>query len=509
MKKLVKISGKALWRLIIVGIVLLLWLGLDMIRWNNTVIDFEKYLSDYQNVANAALRQAPTRGGQEVILSLGYEKGHILYGRNGGIGLSDEERKSLETISEKSLRNSHMAYISMEDGFLTFDNESALTLPLVYSYEGEKPERGYPEHAGWAHYFRKAANGVDGWYYMVRDPDKKENIFSDIDQVFADIEKAFLNTGSDRPNQGTAPKDSGPFLTIRGKGQAYTAELDDEGIRGHKITVYDGGKIIQEMMIDYGPSDGYSDVYSWDVNVDGFPDLVARTQKPSDLNPMHEFYVWDPGQAGFVKVKKRGFGTVPYYKVCGGHLETYLFTSSGSREDQVLKWEGNTLEFKPKELDIFPDAGSDMGTGGDNPFLTIGSKKTGYTVELQDEGQGYKITVYDGNVVTQELMIDHAPSDDGMDIGSLDVNSDGLPDLVARASEDPDANAIYEFYVWDPELEGFAKVEKIGFEMVSYFEIYDGYIATWITTSPSSSKKQVLRWEGNALVFDYETLFYE
>jgi hypothetical protein len=99
------------------------------------------------------------------------------------------------------------------------------------------------------------------------------------------------------------------------------------------------------MMIAYGPND----VYRRDVNLDGFPDIVARTQNPSDLNPNHELYVWDPDAAGFVKVRKIGFETLAYFERGSDSLENYVSTSSRTGENQVLRWEGNALVLEPEE----------------------------------------------------------------------------------------------------------------------------------------------------------------
>lgn len=82
-----------------------------------------------------------------------------------------------------------------------------------------------------------------------------------------------------------------------------------------------------------------------------------------------------------------------------------------------------------------------------------------------------------------------------------DVNLDGYIDIIVLESNGA-LNNRYAIYVWDENLDGFVKVKCD--EMLSYFEVEDGYIRNWQKADATSGVIQILKWDGNSLLLDSE-----
>lgn len=81
-----------------------------------------------------------------------------------------------------------------------------------------------------------------------------------------------------------------------------------------------------------------------------------------------------------------------------------------------------------------------------------------------------------------------------------DVNLDGYIDIVVNTGGT--VNETYELYTWDAASQKFKKVIFNGFDMLSYFQIYDGYIKTWIRGDKDETAIQKLIWDGNTLAIE-------
>lgn len=80
----------------------------------------------------------------------------------------------------------------------------------------------------------------------------------------------------------------------------------------------------------------------------------------------------------------------------------------------------------------------------------------------------------------------------------LDLNMDGYADI--QFLNEPGAmNNRYDLYVWDENVQNFVKVKCD--EMLSYIEVYDGYIKNWQRQSADSGAIQILVWkDSNTLI---------
>lgn len=84
----------------------------------------------------------------------------------------------------------------------------------------------------------------------------------------------------------------------------------------------------------------------------------------------------------------------------------------------------------------------------------------------------------------------------------LDVNMDGYVD-IQFLEEEGTLNNSYALYVWDDSAKKFIKVKFN--EMLSHFEVHNGYLQNWIKESENSGVIQKLVWENmNTLILESE-----
>ena len=83
----------------------------------------------------------------------------------------------------------------------------------------------------------------------------------------------------------------------------------------------------------------------------------------------------------------------------------------------------------------------------------------------------------------------------------LDVNMDGYAD-IQFLDMDGTLNRSYDLYVWDDTVNNFVKVKCD--EMLSYFEVHDGYLQNWQKGSAFSGVIQKLVWDKNTLIKETE-----
>lgn len=82
-----------------------------------------------------------------------------------------------------------------------------------------------------------------------------------------------------------------------------------------------------------------------------------------------------------------------------------------------------------------------------------------------------------------------------------DVNLDGYTDIVVNTGGT--WNETHDFYIWDMLTQNFTKVIFEGFNMLSFYEVKDGYIKNFLRGStPDESEMQKLIWNGNHLILE-------
>jgi hypothetical protein len=130
-----------------------------------------------------------------------------------------------------------------------------------------------------------------------------------------------------------------------------------------------------------------------------------------------------------------------------------------------------------------------------------------YEIRHEKDGAVYTATV-DKN---QVLRLFDAKSNQlqSLPLGSLvsieleDVNLDGYTDIAVCTGGT--VNETHDLYIWDTGSHSFIKVGYKGFEMLSWYEVYDGYIRNFIRENDSTnSTMEKLLWNGNNLVKDAE-----
>lgn len=83
-----------------------------------------------------------------------------------------------------------------------------------------------------------------------------------------------------------------------------------------------------------------------------------------------------------------------------------------------------------------------------------------------------------------------------------DINLDGYKDIIIYVGGN--LNEWCDLYTWDNLSCTYNKVTYEGFERISYFDIFDGYLENWVKDDYRSGVVQILVWEGNKLVLQSE-----
>ncbi len=129
--------------------------------------------------------------------------------------------------------------------------------------------------------------------------------------------------------------------------------------------------------------------------------------------------------------------------------------------------------------------------GRDNSTYAVVVKKS--------SDSNYTMLVYDSE--SEQLQSIPMVNDIFVGIDFQDVNLDGYTDIVINTGGT--LNETHDLYVWDISSLSYVKVVFDGFEMLSFFEVYDGYIKNFIRgNSPEDSVMEKLIWNENTLVKD-------
>jgi len=89
-----------------------------------------------------------------------------------------------------------------------------------------------------------------------------------------------------------------------------------------------------------------------------------------------------------------------------------------------------------------------------------------------------------------------------MGIEFQDVNLDGFTDIVLGTGGT--LNEAKDLFIWYASSRNFTKVVFKGFDILSYFEVYDGYIENWVKGSAYAGIIQKLVWNANLLILESE-----
>ncbi len=143
---------------------------------------------------------------------------------------------------------------------------------------------------------------------------------------------------------------------------------------------------------------------------------------------------------------------------------------------------------------------------------TFYSDAPDYVGEIEPEGYGdwnAKFTVKENNsrkeiFATEEGELDLANFGAGS-VSFLDVNNDGHIDI--DVSTGGTMNMTHNLYLGNWDTGTFELVEFEGFDMLSFYEVKDGYIENYVRESASGGINQILVWNGNKLVLESEEVY--
>lgn len=129
-----------------------------------------------------------------------------------------------------------------------------------------------------------------------------------------------------------------------------------------------------------------------------------------------------------------------------------------------------------------------------------GKDGTKYSAELSlDKDYEYRFSLKDEK--GKELLALSTYSNFYDMVKFLDVNMDGYVD-IRILEQSGTFNNSYALYVWDDSAKNFVKVKCE--EMLSEFDVHDGYLLNQLKDSADSGVIQKLVWEGNTLVKESE-----
>ena len=126
---------------------------------------------------------------------------------------------------------------------------------------------------------------------------------------------------------------------------------------------------------------------------------------------------------------------------------------------------------------------------------------TAYAVAVTDDANyNYTMHLFDGEFNELQTI----PLEDMLFFGMefADVNCDGYTDIVVNTGGT--MNETHILFIWDAASKNLVRVVFDGFEMLSYFEVNDGYIKNWLKDSLYKGSVQTLVWDGNTLVLESE-----
>ncbi len=135
-----------------------------------------------------------------------------------------------------------------------------------------------------------------------------------------------------------------------------------------------------------------------------------------------------------------------------------------------------------------------------------------YDGEIEPEGYSEwspQFTVRERNrgkeiFVTEEGELDLANFGAGS-VSFLDANNDGHIDI--DVSTGGTMNMTHNLYLGNWDSGTFELVEFEGFDMLSFYEVKDGYIENYVRESASGGINQILVWNGNKLVLESEEVY--
>ena len=165
----------------------------------------------------------------------------------------------------------------------------------------------------------------------------------------------------------------------------------------------------------------------------------------------------------------------------------FTLISCQKGENEITGESSKSENDNTNSQDTNQNASENSNTESDNPDNT-------YTIKHEKDGSTYKVTVtYDAdsnstlclyNIESNELLQSIPVGKISKRITFKDVNLDGYMDIVTNTGGT--LNETHELYIWNVSSCSFIKVTFENFDMLSYFEVHEGYIKNWLKDTASS-----------------------
>ena len=237
-----------------------------------------------------------------------------------------------------------------------------------------------------------------------------------------------------------------------------------------------------------------------DVNSDGYEDIVVINS--GGFEGTYELLLWDIPTQRFRRPAFLGFEELRYFEVEDGYVNHWIEKShtrlrdlDGAGIKQKLVWNGYTLISESEEII------TEFPFDTQNYEYRPEPDKTVYKITsiMHSFNKDYRIQLFDAD---ENLQSSVELDESVHQIDFQDVNMDGYKDVVIGYGGA--LNQPHDLLVWDDSTKSLNEVIYVGFDMLSYFEIYDGYLMCWGKDTASTGSVQKLVWDGNSLVLESE-----
>jgi hypothetical protein len=118
-------------------------------------------------------------------------------------------------------------------------------------------------------------------------------------------------------------------------------------------------------------------------------------------------------------------------------------------------------------------------------------------------------TIYDAHVYDSESNLIQSFQIESIvypKVKLVDINLDGYTDIVV--STGGTLNETHQIFVWDTdETLAYIPIDFVGFDILSYYEINQGYLMNWVKDDANTVVVQKLTWNDNSLILESQETY--
>ena len=316
--------------------------------------------------------------------------------------------------------------------------------------------------------------------------------------VASDVEQQNGNSKSENPDNDDRIIDQKQITGLLDYGTTCAVILTRDSRFNYAVQVTDEDSNVLQSISP--KNDFVSGIEICDVNTDGYEDIVVISSNIFD--GMRELLLWDISAQQFRRAEFLGFEELRYFEIEDGYINHWIDKWQLGRRDiagagvkQKLVWNGYSLIHESEEIITefpFDTQTYEYRPEPDRTIYTLTSIMNSYNKD-------YRIQLFDtdGNLQSS-IELDESVHQ----IGFQDVNMDGYEDVVI--GYDGALNQPHDLLVWNNSTKSLNNVVYVGFDMLSHFEIHDGYLMCWGKDTASTGSIQKLVWNGNSLILESE-----